>query len=220
MDPDLLHPWNLSPANAIALQRKLAPKVVREDLLGPVQRIAGVDVGFEDDGRTTRAAVAVLRFPELSISETSISRVATTFPYVPGLLSFRETPAVLDALARLRRRPDLLACDGHGYAHPRRFGLACHLGLLADIPSIGIGKTRLLGDHDPVPDVRGKCVPLRHKGEVIGAVLRTRVGVKPVYVSIGHRISLASAVRFVLACSPRYKLPETTRQAHRLASAK
>jgi deoxyribonuclease V len=142
-----------------------------------------------------------------------------TFPYVPGLLSFREIPVALAALRRLRSRPDLLICDGQGYAHPRRFGLACHLGVLTGIPTIGAAKTRLIGTHGPVPAGKGCRVPLRDGAEQIGAVLRTRAGVRPLYVSAGHGIGLAAAVRYVMTCVTRYRLPETTRWAHRLADA-
>jgi deoxyribonuclease V len=137
---------------------------------------------------------------------------------VPGYLSFREVPAVLAALKKLRTRPDLLLCDGQGVAHPRRFGLACHLGLLLDIPSIGVAKSRLIGTHGDVPEQKGGWTALEDDGEIIGAVLRTRAGVKPVYVSVGHRISLATAIDYVMRCTTRYRLPETTRYAHRLAS--
>jgi deoxyribonuclease V len=137
---------------------------------------------------------------------------------VPGLLSFRETPAVLEALGRLSERPDLLLCDGQGYAHPRRFGLACHLGVLTGLPSIGVAKSRLIGTHGALPKEKGAWVPLLDGDEAVGAVLRTRDGVAPLYVSIGHRVSLPTAIRWVLACTTRYRLPETTRQAHRLAS--
>ncbi len=215
-----LHPWNLSPAAAIALQRELAGAVVAEDRLGPVRQVAGVDVGFEEDGAVTRAAVALLSFPRLAPLAQAVARRPTTFPYVPGLLSFREVPAVLDALARLPTAPDLILCDGHGYAHPRRFGLACHLGLVADVPTLGVAKSRLVGSHGPLPDHRGAWTPLADGGEVIGAVLRTRAGVRPVFVSVGHRLCLATAIAFTLACSPRYRLPETTRLAHRLASGR
>ncbi|MCI0577396.1 MAG: deoxyribonuclease V, partial [Chloroflexi bacterium] len=146
------------------------------------------------------------------------ARRPTTFPYIPGLLSFRETPAVLEALAQLTIRPDLLLCDGQGLAHPRRLGIACHLGLLSDIPSIGVAKSLLVGRHEPLADERGRWQPLRDRGEVVGAVLRTRAGVAPIYVSIGHRISLETALKYVMRCTPKYRLPETTRQAHRLAS--
>lgn len=210
--------WQLTPAQAIALQQELRDRVVRQDRFTPPRRVAGVDVGFEAQGTITRAAVAVLDFPSLTPLEQAIARQPTRFPYVPGLLSFREIPAILQALEQLSQPPDLLLCDGQGLAHPRRFGLACHLGLLTDIPAIGVAKSRLIGSHGDLPVEKGAWVPLTDKGEVIGAVLRTRSGVNPLYVSIGHRISLHSAIRYVLACTTRYKLPETTRAAHRLAS--
>ncbi|MBI3140241.1 MAG: deoxyribonuclease V [Rhodocyclales bacterium] len=213
-----LHGWDLTPKEAVAVQARLAAEVVREDRLGEVRRIAGIDVGFEDDGRVTRAAVAVLDYPSLELRETAIVRTPTRFPYVPGLLSFREAPAVLAGLQRLAQPPDLILYDGQGIAHPRRIGIASHVGLLAGIPSIGVAKTRLIGSHGAVPDRRGAWVPLTDRGETIGAVLRTRVGVKPLYVSIGHRVSLETAIRWVMACVTRYRLPETTRRAHRLAS--
>jgi deoxyribonuclease V len=212
------HPWTLSLREAIALQRALREHIVTEDRLDKVARVGGVDVGFEDAGTTTLAAVAVLSYPGLELVESAIARRPTSFPYVPGLLSFREIPAVLDALAKLSNSPDLLLCDGQGIAHPRRIGIASHLGLLLDIPSIGVGKTRLWGQHGEVPQTKGGWTPLRDGDETIGAVLRTRTGVKPLFVSPGHRVSLATAIRYVMGCVTRYKLPETTRQAHRLAS--
>ncbi len=218
MQLKLDHPWNLTPAEAIALQRALRGRIMTEDRLGPVQRVAGVDVGFEDQGAVTRAAVAVLSYPQLALLETAVARRPTRFPYLPGLLSFREIPAVLDALEKLVTLPDLLLCDGQGIAHPRRLGIATHLGLLMDIPTIGVAKTRLWGTHGKVPEERGSWTPLWDKDEMIGAVLRTRVGVKPVFISPGHRISLATAIDVVLGCTTRYRLPETTRHAHRLAS--
>ncbi len=193
-------------------------RVIREDNLEPVRHIAGVDVGFEDKGRITRAAVVVLAFPGLQLHEQAISRISTRFPYVPGYLSFRELPAVLQALEQLACKPDLLLCDGQGLAHPRRFGLACHLGVLTDMPSIGVAKSRLIGTHEELPAEKGQWVPLKDNGETIGAVVRTRTNVSPLYVSIGHRISLATAVDYVLRCTTRFRLPETTRTAHRLAS--
>ncbi len=218
MQLKLDHPWNLTPAEAIALQRALRGRIMTEDRLGPVQRVAGVDVGFEDQGAVTRAAVAVLSYPQLALLETAVARRPTGFPYLPGLLSFREIPAVLDALEKLVTLPDLLLCDGQGIAHPRRLGIAAHLGLLMDIPTIGVAKTRLWGTHGKVPEERGSWTPLWDKDEMIGAVLRTRVGVKPLFISPGHRISLATAIDVVLGCTTRYRLPETTRHAHRLAS--
>ena len=210
--------WPTDVAAARAVQDALSIRVIHADDLGPVRLVAGVDVGFEDQGRTTRAAVAVLEFPGLVLHDQAISRGPTRFPYVPGYLSFRELPAVLQALERLAVAPDLLLCDGQGLAHPRRFGLACHLGVLTGIPSIGVAKSRLIGTHTDLPAEKGAWVPLTDKGETIGAVVRTRSHVSPVYVSIGHRVSLATAIDYVLRCTTRYRLPETTRWAHRLAS--
>ena len=204
---------------AVALQKKLADKVVRVDRLGAVRHVCGVDADFVEDGRIARAAAAVLSFPDLELCDYALARKAVAFPYIPGLLSFRETPAVLEALKELAIEPDLLLCDGQGIAHPRRFGLASHIGLLTGIPSIGVAKKRLIGEHGTLPEYRGAWVPLVDRGKRIGAVLRTRAGVKPVYVSIGHCVSLETAVRYVMACTARYRLPETTRWAHRLAGA-
>ncbi len=214
----LLHAWDLTPGDAIALQQKLRHRVVTEDRFGRIRHVAGVDVGFEHNGAVTRAAIAVLAFPALLPVDQASARLPTRFPYVPGLLSFREIPAILAALKKLRIKPDLLLVDGQGIAHPRRFGIASHLGLYAGIPSIGVAKTRLTGEHGKVPQARGGWAPLVHAGVTIGAVLRSRAGVKPIYVSCGHRVSLASAISFTMACVTRYRLPETTRCAHGLAS--
>jgi deoxyribonuclease V len=212
-----LHSWSLSVPEAVALQKDLSRQVVRDDRLGPVRHVGGVDVGFEDGGRIARAAVVVLRLADLSLMTWAIARREVTFPYVPGLLSFREMPAVLDALERLEAAPDLLLCDGQGLAHPRRFGIACHLGLIAGLPSIGVAKSRLVGTHDEPGPGRGDRAPLVDRGEVIGAVLRTRIRVKPVYVSIGHRVSLEMAIDYVMRCTMRYRLPEPTRLADKLS---
>jgi deoxyribonuclease V len=213
-----LHSWDLTPKQAVALQARLRERVVHSDRTGDVRHVAGVDVGFERGGAVTRAAVAVLSFPGLALVDKAVVRQPTRFPYVPGLLSFREGPAVLAAFARLRVAPDLVLYDGQGIAHPRRFGIASHVGLLLDVPSIGVAKTRLVGEHRAPADRRGASAALVDAGETIGAVLRTRAGVKPLYVSIGHRVDLAAAVRWTMACITRYRLPETTRWAHRLAS--
>ncbi len=218
MIPPLVDTWPTTPAVAIAVQQQLRSQVITRDDLGAVRYVAGVDVGFEADGTITRAAVAVLRWPELQFQEQAIARRPTNFPYIPGLLSFREIPAVLEALDQLQTTPDLLLCDGQGIAHPRRFGIACHLGLLVDLPSIGVAKSRLVGQHQDVPEQRGSWQPLQDQGEVIGAVLRTRPKTKPLYISPGHRISLETAITYVMSCTTRYRLPETTRWAHRLAS--
>jgi deoxyribonuclease V len=204
--------WPTQVKDAIALQVQLRDRVISRDLLGPVHRVVGVDVGFEEEGALARAAVAALTFPDLELIDSAMAKEKTRFPYVPGLLSFRE------ALSKLSVAPDLILYDGHGYAHPRRFGIACHVGLLADVPSIGVAKSRLIGEHELVPQEKGEWVALTDEEEIIGAVLRTRTGVAPLFVSIGHRVSLATAVRWVMACVTRYRLPETSRWAHRMAS--
>jgi deoxyribonuclease V len=218
MDLHHQHGWNLTPEEAIALQQSLQQAVITLDQFQSIDTVAGVDVGFEDAGHTTRAAVAVLSFPGLQLQEQTIARRPTTFPYIPGLLSFREVPAVLDALEKLHILPDLLLCDGQGTAHPRRFGIACHLGLLTNIPSIGVAKSLLVGNHADILDEKGAWQPLQHKGETIGAALRTRPKTKPLYISPGHRVSLETAIDYVLRCTTKYRLPETTRFAHKLAS--
>lgn len=210
--------WPRRVAQTRRVQEQLRARVVTVDRLRAVRCVAGVDVGFENDGAVTRAAIAVLAWPSLTLIETATARRRTRFPYVPGYLSFRELPAVLAALAKLEHRPQLFVCDAHGYAHPRRIGLASHLGVVTGIPSIGAAKSLLIGTHAPLPARRGAWRPIVDGGEVIGAALRTRAGAKPMYVSSGHRVSLPTALRYVLALCPRYRLPETTRHAHRLAS--
>ncbi|MEN8129248.1 MAG: deoxyribonuclease V [Pseudomonadota bacterium] len=213
-----LHPWAVSPARAREIQKHLRHRVINEDRLGEVNTVAGVDVGFEDQGSVTRAAVVVLSYPELQLLDRVIACTPTQFPYVPGLLSFREIPAVLKAFEDLETVPDLVLCDGQGIAHPRRFGIACHIGLLTNLPTIGVAKSRLVGTHAELPQERGSHVPLLDKDEQIGVVLRTRKGVRPLFISVGHRITLATATRYVMGCTPRYRLPETTRWADRIAS--
>ncbi len=224
-----LHAWDLSPKNAIALQKALAGNVVRSDRFGPggrraIKRVAGVDAAFADGGRVIRAAAVMLDFPALEVTDRILIERPTAFPYVPGLLSFREVPALLEALGRLPTTPDLILCDGHGYAHPRRFGLACHLGLWLDAPTIGVAKSRLTGVHDEPGPAKGEVAWLladkgARPGERIGAVLRTRERVKPVYVSAGHRVSLRTAIALALACTTRFRLPEPTRLADKLSKA-
>ena len=215
------HAWPLTVEDAIAIQESLRNQVTRSDKLKePVQYVAGVDMGFESNGTISRAAVAVLSFPDLQVIETSLAYRPTSFPYIPGFLSFREIPAVLDALEKIQITPDIILCDGQGIAHPRRLGIASHLGVILDMPTIGVAKSLLIGKHDQLPNTKGSWQLLIHKGETIGAVLRTRQGVKPVYVSIGHRISLNTAIDYVLSCTPKYRLPETTRIADKLASAR
>ncbi|QLE54248.1 deoxyribonuclease V [Nostoc sp. TCL26-01] len=213
------HAWPVTVEEAIVIQEKLRNQVITQDELEqPVEYVAGVDMGFTADGTISRAAVAVLSFPDLQVIETHLAYRPTSFPYIPGFLSFREIPAVLDALEKMQTTPDIILCDGQGIAHPRRFGIASHLGVIINIPTIGVAKSLLIGQHQELPATRGSWQPLIHQGETIGAVLRTRVGVKPVYVSSGHKISLATAIDYVLRCTPKYRLPETTRVADKLAS--
>ena len=215
-----LHPWDVTPKEAVAIQRELAGQVVREGAPKDVRRVAGVDISVDRLRGRGVGAVVVLSYPELEVLEVSVQEAPLTFPYVPGLLSFREAPVLREAFRRLAGPIDLLLVDGQGLAHPRRFGLACHLGLLLDVPAIGCAKSRLLGKHE-MPDVAaGSRADLLDKGEVIGAVLRTRTGVKPLWVSTGHRISLAEAAAFVLKCCRGYRLPEPTRLAHHAAGGR
>jgi deoxyribonuclease V len=215
IDPTAKAPRSL--AEARALQQRLRDRVVAEDRLGPVHLVGGADAHYRSDPATTVAAIAVMTFPDLAPHDAAQATRPTDFPYRPGLLSFREAPAVLDALRRLRTAPDLLLVDGQGIAHPRRFGLACHIGVLADLPTIGVAKSRLVGSHDEPAAERGAWVPLTHRGERIGAVLRTRTGKRPLFVSVGHRIGLATAIDLVLRSAPRYRLPEPIRRADRLS---
>ena len=214
----LSHPWDVSIAEAKQIQLELVQRVILEDQFESPCFVAGVDVGFEQNGKVTRAAIAVLNYPDLTLVDKSLVRCKTVFPYVPGYLSFRELPALLTALDQLKTIPDMFLCDGHGTAHPRRFGIACHLGVLTDIPSIGVAKSRLVGTYQEPGLNKGDQSNLYDKGECIGVVLRTRHQVKPLFVSPGHRITLASATQWVLNCTTRYRLPETTRYAHQLAS--
>ena len=218
MEINLIHPWVKTVTEAKKIQSQLRDRVIDSDCLGKVRYVAGVDIGFEDNYAISKAAVAVLSYPELKLVEQAIARIPTAFPYVPGYLSFREIPAILAALPKLKITPDLILCDGQGLAHPRRLGLACHLGVLLDMPTIGVAKSLLIGKHEEVPLEKGSQKPLMDKDETIGVVLRSRTKVKPIYVSIGHKISLPTAVEYVNGCLTKYRLPETTRWADKLAS--
>jgi len=209
------HSWQVSPREAVSIQNKLAGRVIRENRFDRVKRIAGADVSVK--GGTARAVVAVLELPGLNLLEYASAEQEVTFPYVPGLLTFREGPVIMHAIEKLNERPDVIIFDGQGIAHPRRLGIASHIGLLADIPAIGCAKSRLCGRHEEPGMEKGDFSLLRDGPEIIGAVVRTRRKIKPVYVSIGHRISLKSSIEYVLACATRFRLPETTRFAHRLA---
>ena len=216
VDLQYQHDWDVSPDEAKRIQRRLAPAVRETPLPDTIETIAGVDVSVRDD--TAQAAVAVLRLPDLAVVDEAIHRCEVPFPYVPGLLSFREMPAVLPALEQLDTTPDVFVTDSHGMAHPRRFGLACHLGVLLDVSTIGVAKSILVGE--PQGDLgaeKGSRVPLIDEGETVGTVLRTRTNVNPVYVSVGHRCTLGDAADLILDCSPKYKIPEPTRKAHKLS---
>ena len=212
-----LHEWNLTPELAVALQRELAQRIIREDQLGEIRRIAGVDMALNEESGMARAAVVLLSYPDLEIQERHVYEEPVRMAYIPGLLSFREAPCVLGAFAQLRQQPDLVMVDGQGIAHPRRLGIASHLGLWLDLPTIGCAKSILTGHHASLSEQAGAWVPLLDKGETIGAVVRTRTGVKPMIISLGHRISLETSLHYVLACCKGYRLPEPTRQADKLS---
>ena len=217
MNPSISHRWDLSPDEAKALQLQLAKKVVTETTFDPaaVRTVAGVDVSIRKG--VARAAVVVLGLEDLEPVDSALSELPAAFPYIPGLLTFREGPVVLRALERLRLRPDILIFDGQGIAHPQRIGLAAHMGVILDHPSIGCAKSRLTGTHAEPGGAVGDWEPLTDDGEVIGAVVRSRTKVKPLYVSIGHRVDLPTSIDLVLRCTRGYRLPETTRYAHKVA---
>jgi len=214
-DPNAVHRWDITPKEAVALQRQLAGGVRDEPLSAEVRTVAGLDVSIRRG--MARAAVVVMSLDPLAVIETATWEGPPSFPYVPGLLSFREMPAVIPALAKLGTRPDVMMLDAQGLAHPRRFGLACHLGVYFDVPAMGVAKTRLVGEHEEPGPEQGAFTDLIHEGEVIGRVLRTRDRVKPVFVSVGHRLTLDEAVALTLRTLTRYRLPEPTRLAHRLS---
>lgn len=212
-----LHNWHVSPAQAVRIQHELASRIIDSAPLdlNAIRTVAGVDVSVKNN--VSQAAIVVLRFPTFEVLEIVRAQRPTTFPYITGLLSFREGPVLEDAFTRLQTEPDALLFDGMGRIHPRRIGIAAHMGLWLERPTIGVGKTHLIGTYDAVPDVRGGYALLRDRGEVLGAVLRTRERVKPVYISVGHRADLDSALALVMACTTRYRLPEPIRAAHNAA---
>jgi deoxyribonuclease V len=213
--PEPLHPWNLAPTEAIALQRELAARVERVDRLGVVRHVAGIDISTNRFSNVGRAAVVILTYPALEEVEVARHEETLRMPYVPGLLSFREMPVILGALARVRQAPDLLLVDGQGIAHPRRIGIAAHLGLWLDLPAIGCAKSVLRGKPDALADAVGAQAPMRDRGEVVGMALRPRRHANPIYVSIGNRVSLDTAVGYVESClRGGYRLPVPTRLAH------
>jgi deoxyribonuclease V len=213
--PAVSHSWDVDPERAKDIQLRLRERVVTSPSGRRPGIVGGVDVSVR--AGQARAAVVLLSFPELEPLEAATAEAPVTFPYIPGLLAFREGHVVLEAIGRLEKQPDVLIFDGHGLAHPRRMGLATHLGVLLDMPSVGCAKSRLCGEHDEPDTKKGSWTELRDDNEVVGAVVRTRSLVRPVFVSIGHRVDLETAVKLVIDCSPRYRLPETTRWAHRVA---
>ena len=215
-----LHPWDVTPKEAVAIQRRLASQVVPHGTLDHVRRVAGADISLDRARGRGVGAVVVFAYPELEVVEVCVREAPLTFPYVPGLLSFREVPVLREAFRDIAGPIDLLLVDGQGLAHPRRFGLACHLGLLLDVPAIGCAKSRLVGEHAMPEEAAGCRTDLVDKGELIGAVVRTRSAVKPLFVSVGHRIGLEQAVAWVLRCGRGYRLPEPTRLADQAAGGR
>ncbi|MDD9800374.1 MAG: deoxyribonuclease V [Gammaproteobacteria bacterium] len=214
-----LNPAPPSLAEARRMQDAMCKMVnLAGDVDAAVRTVAGVDVGMVDK-KTMRGAIVVLSFPQLTVTDCATAVRAADFPYVPGFLSFRELPVLLDALAKLQAKPDLVLCDGQGIAHPRCFGIACHFGVVTGIPAIGVAKSRLIGRFREPGSEKGAATALMHNNRRIGSVLRTRDGKKPLFVSSGHRVSHRAAVNFTLACCTKYRLPETTRAAHRLAAS-
>lgn len=213
------HNWAITPRQAIAAQKKLASAVIQERPRHKIRLVAGVDAAFSADKEHCIGGVVLWDVEKKSIVEQHVAVKKLLFPYIPGLLTFREAPALIAAIRKLHCRPDLLLCDGQGIAHPRRLGLACHLGLITGIPSIGCAKSRLIGYHREPASSKGSRASLLDKNEVVGTVLRTRERVKPVFVSIGHKIDLATAERVVLECAGRYRLPEPVRLADQLVAA-
>jgi len=209
-----LHEWEVGSTRAREIQLRLAKKVVTENAISTPRLIVGIDISSPDAQGVARGAAVVLRCPELSIVEVEIAEGKITFPYIPGLLSFREAPLILAACEKLSNAPDLILIDGQGVAHPRRFGLASHVGLFLDMPTIGCAKSILCGRHQPLEEEAGSHAELFDKGELIGAALRTKSRVKPIYVSVGHKIDLGSALQWVTKCCRGYRLPEPTRLAH------
>jgi deoxyribonuclease V len=211
------HRWDLTPSEAIALQKELAPQIDTSTPLplDDLQLVGGIDVSVKEN--VSQAAIVVLTYPALEVIERVNASIPTPFPYIPRLLSFREGAVIIDALRQLKHAPDVFIVDGQGIAHPRHIGIASHIGLWIDVPTVGCGKTRLTGTHEPVPPEKGAWSPLMHHGEVIGAALRTRDNVAPVYISVGHRATLDTARELVMRCVTRYRLPEPIRAAHNAA---
>lgn len=218
VSPKTSHPWPDNYADAVALQEKLRHNLVTDDQTSDIKLVAGADVSYSKKDVWIYAAVVVMRLPGLEVVEESWAVGKATYPYIPGTLSFREGPVTLKAFEGIKTLPDVIMFDGQGVAHPRGFGLACHIGLLLGIPSIGCAKSVLVGEYEEPASERGSYSPLVYKGEVVGRAVRTRNGVKPVFVSVGHMVGLDTACRVVLDCAGKYRLPEPTRLAHLLVN--
>lgn len=214
-----IHDWTLTPREAVALQKSLRERVRIEPLAGEVRTVAGADISFNKYSTTLYAGIVVLRLPDLEVVEEVGVVSETQFPYVPGLLSFRESPPILEAYAKLKHAPDAMMFDGQGLAHPRRVGIACHIGLLIERPTFGCAKSVLVGKYEEPEKERGSWTPLIDKGETVGAALRTKTNVSPIFVSPGHMIDLAGAIALTLQCDGGYRQPEPTRRAHNLVNA-
>jgi deoxyribonuclease V len=212
-----LHKWDVSIGEAVEIQKQLRDKLRLDGSSAQMRRVAGCDVHYDATHDRMVAAIVVMKLQNLEVVETATAAMKVDFPYVPGLLSFREAPALLEAFGRLRSKVDGVLIDGQGIAHPRGFGIASHIGLLLDLPTVGCAKSRLVGDHSAVPRKAGSHVPLSYHGQVVGEVVRTRAGVKPVFVSPGHRISIETARRLVLRACHGFRIPEPLRKAHSLA---
>lgn len=204
----------LSPTEAIALQQELRHRVQLTPLAQMPKIVGGADISFNKYSETIYAGIVLLSFPEMQVLHREYVVATAKFPYIPGLLSFREAPALLQVWEKLPEKPDVLILDGHGQAHPRRLGIASHFGVVANVPTLGCGKSILVGKHEPLPEEAGSTVPLIHKGEVVGTVLRTKKKVNPVYISAGNLMTLDDAVNIVRQCVGKYRIPEPTRQAH------
>ncbi|MEZ4887221.1 MAG: deoxyribonuclease V [Chitinophagales bacterium] len=214
MTSRVLHDWNLTPKEAIEVQQELRGKVRIEPMSKPLEYIAGADISFNRGEDTVYVGMVVLTYPGLIEVDREVLTDEATFPYIPGLLSFRESPLLIKAWQKLTIKPNLIVADGHGIAHVRRFGIACHLGLLTDTPTIGCAKKIFVGTHEDLGEEQGSVADIHYKGEIVGAALRTRKNVKPVYISAGHKITLAEAIEVMKNCALNYRIPEPTRQAH------
>lgn len=209
-----LHPWKVSPKKAFEIQTELAKRIILKNDFGKIKRIAGVDSSYNLTKKRTYAGVIIYSFPELEVLESSYAARTIEFPYIPGLLTFREGPAVMAAFKKIKKSPDIAIFDGQGIAHPRRMGLATHIGILLGLASIGCAKSHLVGTYSEPPNKSGGYSWLKYRGKTVGAAVRTRKGVKPVFISAGFKVDLTTSIELILNCRKGYRLPEPTREAH------